>query len=245
MKAIPVINENDVVSDEEIKFGDNDTLAAMATSALRMDLLLILSDVDGLYDFDPRKNSSALIMEEVQVVDDAILNMAGGSSTTSGTGGMHAKVKAAKIASDGGVYTWIVSGKRLGAIHDALRLGKGGTFFHPSSGGKIRAKKHWLMHVLNPKGIIIVDDGAKKAVFEDRKSLLPSGIIGIEGKFSKGEGVFIADKLRNNFANGITNYDSDELVKIQGKKSSEIEAILKYISFEEVVHKDNLVIKAN
>lgn len=240
MGAVPIINENDTVSDEELKFGDNDTLAAKTASALGMHLLLILSDVDGLYESDPRLNPKATIISDVTNWQK-VVGYAGESSSGKGAGGMKAKVNAAKIALDGGVPTWIVSGKREGAVVDALTKGKGGTVFYPSGVERLSAKLHWIMHVLVPKGAIRVDDGAKKALQLDGKSLLPSGIKSIEGDFSAGDGVFINDAVGQTLYKGITNYSSTDLVKIIGKKSSEIEVILGFSRSDEVVHRDNLV----
>ncbi len=239
MGAVPVINENDTVSDEELKFGDNDTLAAKAASALGMHLLLILSDVDGLYEADPRLNPAAPIISDVTNYQYAA-GHAGEGGSQSGAGGMKAKVNAARIALDGGIPTWIVSGKREGAILDALTKGEGGTVFYPGP-ERLSAKHHWMRHVLQPKGTIIVDDGAKKALMEDGKSLLPSGIMEIKGSFSVGDGVSICDNAGKHLAHGITNYDSNELERIKRKKSSEIEEILGFKRSDEVVHRDNLV----
>lgn len=238
MGAVPVINENDTVSDEELKFGDNDTLAAKTASALGMHLLLILSDVDGLYDSDPRLNLDAAIISDVTNYQD-VVEKAGESSSGTGAGGMKAKVNAAKIALDGGVPSWIVSGKREGAMIDALTKGVGGTVFYPVGGEKLSAKRHWMMHVLKPKGRIVVDEGAEKALLKDGKSLLPSGIMEIHGSFSAGDGVSICNNVENvDLAFGITKYASNELERIKGRKSSEIEGILGFKRSDEVVDRD-------
>jgi glutamate 5-kinase len=244
MGAVPVINENDTVSDEEVKFGDNDTLAAKTASALGMDLLLILSDVDGLYDSDPRLNPAARLVSYVKNFEE-VQAFAGESSSSSGAGGMRAKVRAAKISLDGGVPTWIVSGKRFGAISDALLNGAGGTVFYPTGEGKLSAKRHWIRHVLQPKGRLILDEGATKAILKDGKSLLASGISSIDGNFSVGDGVNICDSSGAHLANGIVNYDRKELERIKGRKSSEIEEILGFKRYDEVIHRDNLVLIGN
>jgi len=238
-KVIPIINENDSTAVDEIKFGDNDTLSAKIASVVETDLLLILSDVDGLFDSDPRKNPAARLIDEVGINDD-LLAVAGDSSTGSGTGGMQAKVKAARIATDYGVPAWIIGGKTEGTIRAALREGRGGTFFHPAERG-LTAKKHWILHMLKPKGTISVDAGAVTAI-KAGKSLLPSGIIGVKGKFEAGEAVAIADGGSTDVARGLVNYGSAEIALIKGKKSSEIEPALGFKSYDEVIHRDNMAV---
>jgi glutamate 5-kinase len=243
MGVIPIINENDSTAVEELKFGDNDTLSAKITSVMDADLLLILSDVDGMFDGDPRKNSSARLIEDVPVIDARILSMAGDSSTASGTGGMGAKVIAAQVASAYGIPTWIIGGKTEGAILGALREGRGGTFFHPQE-NRLSARHHWISHILKSQGRITVDAGAKKAILEKGKSLLPSGIVDVSGAFQDGDAVTIADGNNEVFAKALVNYDSAELKLISGKKTAEIETILGYKKTDEVIHRDNLVFMA-
>lgn len=237
---MPIINENDSAAVHEIKFGDNDTLSGMITSVVDADLLLILSDVDGLYDSDPTKNKDAKLIDEVEKIDDYILGIAGLSSSPTGVGGMKAKVMAAQTALAYGVPTWVINGKREGSIPAALRNGEGGTFFHPST-TKIKQRKHWIAHILKPKGKIIVDNGAKSALMEKGKSLLPSGISRIDGKFESGDAVALMDEDENEFARGLVNYHSFELAMIMGKKTGEIESVLGYKSFDEVIHRNDMV----
>ncbi|MBI5178317.1 MAG: glutamate 5-kinase [Nitrospinae bacterium] len=237
MKVIPVINENDSTAVDELKFGDNDTLAAKITSVVDADLLLILSDVDGLYESDPRKNPLAKIIPQVETIDEIVLALAGDSSSGSGTGGMRAKVRAAQVASDYGVPVWIIGGGTTGAIQDALRQGKGGTFFHPAQG--MSAKQHRILHILKPRGEIVVDDGAKQALTGGKKSLLPSGIVAVRGDFEAGDVVVVVDGQGAPLIKGVVQYDHAEVDKIKGKKSSEIESILGYKKKDEVMHRDD------
>ena len=237
--AVPIINENDSTAVDEIKFGDNDSLAAKISPIAKPDLLLILSDVEGMYDADPRKDAGAKLIPDIFKISKKVLSQSGESISGSGTGGMSAKVAAAKIATDYGVATLIISGKKTGAIREAFFEGTGGTFFHPSS-EKLTAKKHRIMHTSRPKGAVVVDEGAKAAIIQHRKSLLSSGILDVEGRFQSGQVVVVKDKEGKEFARGVVNYGADELGRIMGRKSAEIEQILGYKNFDEVVHRDNM-----
>lgn len=241
--AVPIINENDSTAVDEIKFGDNDTLAAKITSVVGAHLLLILSDVDGLYDSDPRKNRDASLVSEVRRIDETVLAAAGDSSSGSGTGGMRAKITAAKIATDYGVPTWIIGGREPGAVPRALLEGEGGTFLFPETDG-LSARRHWILHILKSKGRLVVDTGGRRALAEMGRSLLPSGVVRVEGKFRQGDKVAVADETGTEFACGLVNYDAAELEKIKGRKSSEIEAALGYKGTDEAIHRDDMVIAA-
>jgi glutamate 5-kinase len=241
MKLIPIINENDSAAVHEIKFGDNDTLAAMMTTVVDADLLLILSDVDGLYDSDPAKNEGAELIPDVEEIDDTIRALAGEGNSKTGIGGMKAKVMAAEVAAAYGIATWIIGGKREGSIARALREGKGGTFFYPH-GERVANRKHWIAHVLKAKGEIVIDDGASEAIMKNGRSLLPSGIVEVTGKFESGESVSITRKGGTEFARGLVKYHAFELKQIMGEKSSRIEEILGYKTFDEVVHRNDLVL---
>ncbi len=237
--AVPIINENDSTAVDEIKFGDNDSLAAKISPIAKPDLLLILSDVEGMYDADPRKNPGANLISDIFKIGKKVLAQAGESGTGTGSGGMSAKVAAAKIATDYGVATLIISGKTPGTIRQAFTEGTGGTFFHPAQ-EKLTAKKHRIMHTSRAKGAVVVDDGAKAAIILHRKSLLSSGILDVEGRFQSGQVVVVKDKEGKEFARGVSNYGADELGRIMGRKSAEIEQVLGYKSFDEVVHRDNM-----
>ncbi len=238
--VMPVINENDTVAVHEIKFGDNDTLSAMIAAVVEADLLLILSDVDGLYDADPRRSPAARLIGDVYAIDDGVRAIAG-ESGSHGTGGMRAKVMAAEKALAFGVPAWIIGGKTQGSIPAALREGIGGTFFHPGE-SRISARRHWILHILKPQGTVVVDDGAKKALLEMGRSLLPSGIMEVSGNFESGEAVLLSDRDGNELGRGLVNYHAHELRQIMGRKTGEIEQILGYKNFDEAVHRNNMVV---
>lgn len=238
---VPIINENDTVVIDEIRFGDNDNLSAMTTNLVEAQLLVILSDVDGLYDHDPRQKPDAKLVSEVERITPEIEAMAGKELTELGTGGMATKLKAAKRATLFGAGTAIINGR---TPHNLLYLFDGhelGTYFLPAR-DRMAARKHWIAFTKKPKGKLILDEGAQKALVERNKSLLPSGIHKLEGAFERGDAVRLCDLAGKEFAKGVTNYNSSELIRIIGKKTSEIETILGYHYGHEIVHHDNLVI---
>jgi glutamate 5-kinase len=238
----PIINENDTVVVDEIRFGDNDNLSAMVTNLAEANLLVILSDVDGLFDSDPTRNPDARLIPEIERITPEIEAMAGSAGTPLGTGGMATKIKAAKRAALYGVGTVILNGRTPGAL---TRLFDGedlGTYFLPGN-TRMAAKKHWIAFTKKPRGKLFVDDGAKRAVMDGGKSLLPSGINGVEGGFDRGDAVRLCDQHGEEFAKGVINYALPELLRIMGKKTGEIEKILGYKYGDEVVHRDNLVLK--
>ncbi len=241
---VPIINENDTVVIDEIRFGDNDNLSAMTTNLVEAQLLVILSDVDGLYSSDPRHNPDAKLISEVERITPEIEAMAGHEGTSLGTGGMTTKLKAAKRATLYGAGTAIINGR---TPHNLLYLFDGhelGTYFLPAR-DPMAARKHWIAFTKKPKGKLILDDGAHKAVSERGKSLLPSGICQLDGSFERGDAVRLCDLNGDEFAKGVTNYNSTELDRIMGKKTKEIELILGYQYGDEVVHRDNMVINPN
>ncbi len=238
--VVPIINENDTVVIDEIRFGDNDNLSAMATNLVEAQLLVILSDVDGLYDSDPRHNPDAKLLSEVERLTPEIEAMAGTVGTELGTGGMTTKLKAAKRATLFGAGTAIINGR---TPHNLLYLFDGhelGTYFLPAR-DPMAARKHWIAFTKKPKGKLLLDEGAHKALMERGKSLLPSGIHKLEGSFERGDAVRLCDLDGKEFAKGVTNYNSSELSRIIGKKTIEIESILGYHYGDEVVHRDNMV----
>lgn len=238
---IPIINENDTVVVDEIRFGDNDNLSALVTNLAEANLLVILSDVDGLFDRDPRKDPAAQLIPEVNSVTEQIEALAGGSGTEVGTGGMATKLKAAKRAALYGVGTVVVNGR---SPHTLVRLFDGeplGTYFLPAR-DRMASKKHWIAFSKKPRGKLFIDEGAVKAVVSRGKSLLPSGIRGVEGGFERGDAVRLCDLSGREFAKGVINYSLAELLRIMGKKSSEIAEVLGYKYGDEVVHRDNLVL---
>jgi glutamate 5-kinase len=216
----------------------------MTTSLVEAQLLVILSDVDGLYNKDPRNSPSAVLIPEVERITPEIEAMAGLMVTELGTGGMTTKLKAAKRATLSGAGTAIINGR---TPHNLLYLFDGhelGTYFLPAR-DPMAARKHWIAFTKKPKGRLILDDGAYKAVAERGKSLLPSGIHKLDGSFERGDAVRLCDAEGNEFAKGVTNYTSAELNRIMGKKTKEIESILGYQYGDEVVHRDNMVIDNN
>ncbi|MEJ2200762.1 MAG: glutamate 5-kinase [Desulfuromonadaceae bacterium] len=239
---IPIINENDTVVVEEIRFGDNDNLSAMVTNLIEASLLIILSDVDGLYDRDPRNHPDARLIHEVERITPEIELAAGSEGSVLGTGGMATKIKAAKRASLYGVGTVIINGRIPGLLPRLLEGEQLGTYFHPAR-NRMAAKKHWIAFTKKPRGKLFIDDGAVTALTEKGKSLLPSGIRGVEGGFNRGDSVRLCGMNGEEFAKGVINYSLTELLRIMGRKSTEIEGILGYKYGDEIVHRDNLVLK--
>jgi glutamate 5-kinase len=238
--AVPVVNENDTVSVDEIKFGDNDRLAALCTSLIEADALVILTDVDGLYDGDPA--AGAKLIPEVRDIDKEAVAVAGGSSAGGfGTGGMASKVQAAKIAGRFGVVTIVASGRRERPVTSILDGADAGTVFWPSV-SRLQSRKHWIAYALKPAGTLVVDAGAKKALVDGKKSLLPSGVRRIEGRFGAGDPVRVTDESGAEFARGLCAFDADEVEKIAGRRSSEVALLLGYAAAEEVIHRDDLVL---
>jgi len=239
---IAIVNENDSVVVDEIRFGDNDNLSAMTTNLVEASLLVIMSDVDGLYDSDPNRDSGAKLIPLVERIDDEIEMMAGETSTTIGTGGMTSKIKAAKRATLYGVGVAIVNGRSENVLTRLLDGEDIGTYFLPAS-NRMTARKHWIAFTKKPRGKLFLDEGACKALLERGKSLLPSGIAEIEGTFDRGDAVRLCDLDGNELAKGVTNYARTELDHIKGKRTTEIEKILGYKYSDEIVHRDNLVLK--
>ncbi len=237
---IPVINENDTVAVEEIKFGDNDALSALTTNLIEADMLVILTDIDGLYDKDPRKDADAKRVLLVEDVDSLAFDL-GGQGSALGTGGMRSKCDAARKAAHFGIPTIITTGFEEGILSRILDGEAVGTLFLPKE-DKLTSWKHWIAFSTRPSGRVFVDDGAKDALLNKGKSLLPSGIKDVDGSFDAGEVIHCVDARGMEFARGLSNYGSDEIKRIKGAKSREIENILGYKFFDEVIHRDNLVV---
>lgn len=239
--VVPIINENDTVVVDEIRFGDNDNLSAMTTNLVEAQLLVILSDVDGLFDRDPRHHPDARLISEIPRITAEIEAMAGSEATEFGTGGMVTKLKAAKRAALYGAGTAIINGR---TPHNLLHLFDGhelGSYFLPAV-DPMAARKHWIAFTKKPRGRLVVDEGARKALEEMGRSLLPSGLKGVEGRFERGDSVRLCGPEGVEFAKGVINYNLSELLRIMGKRSSEIEETLGYKYGDEVVHRDNLVL---
>lgn len=238
---VPIINENDTVVVDEIKFGDNDNLSALVTNVGEAHLLLILTDVQGLFSADPRENPDAVLIPLVKGITREVERAAGGSRSSVGTGGMSTKVAAAKKAGKNGVPTILVPGKQKGIVAAALQGEEVGTLFLPSDAG-VNRRKHWIAYTLKPAGRLIVDDGARDVLLKKGKSLLPSGVVRVEGRFERGACVRVCGSDEQEFARGLSDYSSSEIILLAGHKSSEIEDILGYRYADVIVHRDNLVV---
>ncbi|RSS16316.1 glutamate 5-kinase [Streptomyces sp. WAC05458] len=238
MGAFPIVNENDTVATDEIRFGDNDRLAALVAHLVRADLLVLLSDVDGVYDGDPSRPGTSRIAEVRAPADLADIEIGSAGKAGVGTGGMVTKVEAARIAAAAGIPVVLTS-----AVHaaDALAGGDTGTYFH-ATGKRSADRLLWLQHASTPQGALVLDDGAVRAVVEGRKSLLPAGIAGVEGDFAAGEPVELRDGTGRAVARGLVNYDAKELPRLLGRSTRELARELGQAYEREVVHRDDLVI---
>ena len=238
---IPIINENDTVVVDEIKFGDNDNLSALITNLVGADLLIILTDIDGLCDSDPRVNPHAQCIPLVEEIDADWEEIVGETKSEMSVGGMISKIQAAKKASRFGIPTVVARGTKEGVLHQILKGKEIGTLILPK-GEALSSRKHWIAFNPKPKGDVIVDDGAKKAVVQRGKSLLPSGVVKIRGGFDRGDLVTCLGPRGKEFARGLVNYSAVELEKIKGLRSNQIESTLGYKYSDEVIHRDDLVV---
>lgn len=240
MGIIPVINENDVVAIDEFKIGDNDTLSAMVSSIIDADLLVLLSDVDGLYTANPQTHADAHIISMVEEIDKHYYDIAGGAGSTIGTGGMYTKIQAAAMATSAGVDMVIASGSDDGVLRRICCGDQVGTWFVAKE-SNLHSKKRWLLSGSKPQGTLIVDKGCSDALLHRGSSLLPVGIREVQGVFHEGDIVqAVYDGVV--IAKGIVNYNSTQLAAIQGHKTEDIESILGHEGiYEEAIHRDNLV----
>ena len=241
MGVIPIINENDTVVTDEIRFGDNDTLASLVANLIEADALVILTDQSGLYSADPRKNPDAQFIQHAIAGDEALEQMAGGAGSNVGTGGMLTKILAAKRAARSGAHTVIASGREANVL---VRLASGeavGTHLRTEQ-AKMLAKKQWMADHLRVSGELHLDAGAVKGLLTDGKSLLPVGVIGVEGSFERGDVVACLDPQGQTVARGLVNYSSAETARILRQPSSEIASILGYVDEAELIHRDNLIL---
>ena len=240
MDAVPVINENDTIAIDELKFGDNDIISSLVTHLLQADLLILLSDVDGLYEMKGKRKTGKLL-DVVEGMNEGILSLASDMRSKFGSGGMQSKLMAVQRALDAGEPAIIANG----AIPDILlKLMDGeplGTLFLPSA-RRMKSWKRWIGFAARPKGHIQVDDGARNALADGGKSLLASGIANIKGRFGKGDVVIIEDTSGSPFARGLSNYSSEDMEKIKGRHTREFKKILGGSTFEAVVHRNNLVV---
>jgi glutamate 5-kinase len=239
--VIPIVNENDTVAVDELKFGDNDTLSALVASLVHADWLFLLTDVDRLYSADPRNNPDAQPILRVEHIADLKSIQVGDRGSPWGTGGMVTKITAAEIATGAGVRTVITQGRHPRDLEKILAGAEIGTQFDPQP-RPVSSRKHWIAHGLVPAGSLYLDEGAVRAIQAAGKSLLPAGIVQIEGEFESQDAVRICDRRGQEIARGLVNYSSSELAQIRGHQSDEISTILGYMEAETVVHRDNLTL---
>jgi glutamate 5-kinase len=239
--VLPIINENDTVSVSEIRFGDNDHLAAMVTNLLQAPLLVLLTVVEGLFATDPSQDPTARLVSSVSVIDGQILEMAGASRSSLGSGGMRSKIRAARMVTAAGEAAIMASGLRPGVLDSILAGEPVGTVFLPH-GQIMPAWKRWLGLTARPKGRLVVDAGARKAVQDRGRSLLPIGVVEIHGSFGKGDVISLYDAEGVEFARGLTNYSAGDAGRIMGLRTEQISQVLGVVPYEEVIHRDNLVV---
>ncbi len=246
--VIPIINENDTVATQEIKFGDNDTLSARVAGLVEADLLIILTDTEGLYNGDPRKEDNVELIRKVEEISPDIEKLAGGAGSKLGTGGMETKIAAAKIAVSSGITMVIGPGREpytISRILEMLEAKKDfsiGTTFLPAR-NVLSKRKHWLLYNPSICGELTIDEGAEQALLEKGKSLLPGGIVSVTGSFRQGDPVAVVNKEKQMIAKGLVNYSAEEVERIKGHHSSEISNILGYMNGPDVIHRDNLVLE--
>lgn len=239
--VVPVINENDAVATEEIRFGDNDTLGALVANLVEADLLIILTDQTGLFDANPSLNPDAKLIPCISVNESLLDEVAGGSISGLGRGGMYTKVRAARLAARSGAATVIVSGKITDVIHAVFKGDELGTYLIPDI-APLAARKQWLAGQLQLKGSVVLDDGAVQILRKAGKSLLSVGVTSAQGNFKRGDLVSCLDTQGVEIARGLINYSAEETQKIAGKPSTEFENLLGYADDEELIHRDNLVL---
>ncbi len=245
MGVVPIINENDSVVIEELKyienFSDNDNLSALVGGLIGADMLLIMSDVDGLFDSDPTSNPDAKRIDEVKYINEELFSLAGSSVSGVGTGGMKSKLTAASKALDAGCCVGIINGRKPGAMLDFLHGADIGTYFSHTEDALSR-RHHWIAYAAGVTGILKLDKGAVNALIHKKKSLLPGGVISVEGDFEMGDVVSVCDEDGKEIARGKVRYSSLDLNRIKGKKTSDIFDILGYKFTDEIIHRDDLVV---
>ncbi|HYA86604.1 MAG TPA: glutamate 5-kinase [Nitrospirota bacterium] len=239
--VVPIVNENDTVSVDEIKFGDNDNLSGMVVHLADADLLVILSDIDGLYTADPKFDPSAELITTVEKITPEIERGAGGAQSQVGTGGMRSKIVTARKVGAYGAPMVIVNGKKSGVLQALFEGKEIGTLFLPKS-QKQDSRKHWIAYTVTSSGRLMIDDGGREALVHKGKSLLPGGIVKVEGNFKIGDCVTCVDRTGTAFARGLVKYSAAELELIKGLKTSLISSVLGHKDYDEVIHRDDLVL---
>ena len=238
MNIVPIVNENDTTATTEIKYGDNDRLAARVAQIINADCLILLSDVDGLYTENPKKNKETKLISTVKEIDENIKNYANKTESIYGSGGMKTKIEAAKICQLSGCHMVIANGKYNNPIKKIIKKNKCTWFFPKIS--KLDARKQWIIGSISPRGEVVIDQGAVIAI-QNGKSLLPAGVKKINGNFEKGDHILVKDLSNKECARGLASFSSNEIEKIKGLHSSKIKNLLGYSSREEIIHKDDLV----
>ncbi len=239
-RVIPIINENDTVAVDELRFGDNDNLSAMIASMVGADLYINLTRVEGFYSANPLKDPRAEVIPEVDELTAELEAMADKDPSAWGLGGMYSKIQAAYKVALCGIPAVIASGKRENVLRDILAGKEIGTFFRPQR--RVSVRKHWIAFTLESKGAVVVDEGAAEAVIKRGKSLLPSGVVQVQGRFAKGAQVRVAKVDGEVIAVGLTNYSSGDINKIKGLNTRDIEAKLGYKDYDEIIHRDNMFV---
>jgi glutamate 5-kinase len=240
LKAIPVINENDTVATAEIRFGDNDRLSARIAQMAGAELLILLSDIDGLYSADPRQDKNARFIAEVKEITPEIEAFAGGSGSSVGSGGMITKLGAARIATSAGCHMIIARGTGLHPLQELMAGGRHTLF--AAEGSPLSARKHWIAGSIHPAGSVVIDDGAARAL-KSGKSLLPAGVVAVDGEFDRGDAVLIRNMNGATIAKGLIAYAAEDARQIVGKQSDEIEEILGFKRRDVLIHRDDMVLE--
>ena len=241
--VVPVLNENDVVAVDEIGevFGDNDRLSALTANLVDADLLLVLTDIDGLYTADPRTDPSATLIEQVDRVDDRVEAVAGRALRPWARGGMPTKLEAARLVTTSGIPMVMCHGRAEDAVLRAVDGDRIGTYFHAAE-SKLEARKRWMLGGISQQGQVTVDGGAADALLNDHRSLLPAGVRAVDGGFQRGDTIFVIGPSGQRIACGIANYCADDVARIRGLRSAQIETTLGYHYGQEIVHRNNLVL---
>lgn len=242
MDVIPIINENDSVATDEIKFGDNDRLAALVSSLIEADLLVILSDIEGMYNKNPKTNKDARLISKVETITEDIEKISEGVGSTFGSGGMITKIGAAKICSFSGIGMIIADSRRSDVLKKIISGDDIGTFFIPKASKKVKSIKKWIAFGMITRGSIVIDRGAEEAIVNRGKSILPVGVVDVTGKFNKGDTLRVFSVDNKLIAKGISNFSDEEISKIKGKNERQILEEFGSSMCAEVIHRDNLVI---
>jgi glutamate 5-kinase len=241
LRAVPVVNENDTVAVEEIKFGDNDTLAALVGTLIGADLVVLLSDIEGLYDADPRASDVAVLLEHVDELTDELVAAAGGAGSEIGSGGMVTKLDAARVLMRAGIPMIVCDGRRPDVVVDAVADKPVGTLFAPGA-GTLGARKLWIAVGRRPAGEVVIDEGARVAITQRQSSLLPAGVVSVTGTFVAGDAIVLTDRSGTIVARALAGLSAVDLNLVKGMKSSEIAVAYPHLAGEEAVHRDMLAI---